>query len=185
MSAILTAAEIEELLVALERELRQRGIEARIFIVGGAAMALAYNAGRSTGDLDGVLRPRDEVLDAAHAVARDRGLADNWLSDGVTQAHMPPRDDDHPTTRRIGPAPSIEIASAEYILAMKAMSTRLSDGDLQDAALLCRILHFDSEDQIESVIRRYFGTGMSTFCAQELWFERIIDAAARLASPPE
>ncbi|BDH55788.1 hypothetical protein [Tsukamurella sp. PLM1] len=74
MALSLTAAQIEELLGALEAELRRRGIEGRIFLVGGAAMALAYNAGRSTGDLDGVLRPRDEVLDAAHTVATERGL---------------------------------------------------------------------------------------------------------------
>jgi len=177
-----TAAEIEDLLAALEVELQRRGIEGRLFIVGGAAMALAYNAGRSTGDVDGVVRPRDEVLDAARVVAADRGLPDNWLSDGVTQAHMPPLADDHPTTRRIGPALSIEIASAEYVLAMKAMATRYSDGDLQDAAKLCRILGYTQENEIEAVIRRYFGQSTSAFGAQELWFERIIDAAS---VPPE
>lgn len=178
MALSLTAAQIEELLGALEAELRRRGIEGRIFLVGGAAMALAYNAGRSTGDLDGVLRPRDEVLDAAHTVATERGLPSNWLSDGVTQAHMPPHPDDHPVTRRIGPALSIEIASPEYILAMKAMSTRLSEGDLRDAARLCRLLGYTREQQIEAVIRRYFGADAGMFGAQELWFERIIDAAS-------
>ncbi|MET9327556.1 hypothetical protein [Tsukamurella sp. NPDC003166] len=182
MPLTLSAAQIEDLLGALEAELRRRGLEGRVFLVGGAAMALAYNAGRSTGDVDGVLRPRDELLDAAHAVARERGLPSNWLSDGVTQAHMPPLSDDHPMTRRIGPALSIEIASPEYILAMKAMSTRLSDGDLRDAATLCRLLGYTHEEQIEAVIRRYFGADTGLFGAQELWFERIIDAAS---VPPE
>lgn len=126
----------------------------------------------------------EELLAAleARSIAAERGLPQNWLSDGVTQARMPPRSDDHPVTRRIGPALSIEIASPEYILAMKAMSTRLSAGDLEDAARLCRLLGFTREDEIEAVIRRYFGDDPAIFGAQELWFERIIDAAS---VPPE
>ncbi|GAA1072596.1 hypothetical protein [Tsukamurella spumae] len=65
---------------------------------------------------------------------------------------------------------------------MKAMSTRLSAGDLEDAARLCRLLGFTREDEIEAVIRRYFGDDPAIFGAQELWFERIIDAAS---VPPE
>ena len=49
----------------------------------------------------------------------------------------------HPRGERIGPALVIEIASPDYILAMKSMTTRKSGGG---------------------------------FSAQELFFERIIDA---------
>ncbi|WP_336794185.1 hypothetical protein [Gordonia malaquae] len=172
-----TAADIEELLGALEEELRRRGLGGTIFIVGGAAMALAYNASRSTGDIDGVLRPREDLLDAAAAVAARRDLPKHWLSDGVTQIHMPDRPDEQPVTRVIGPALTIEIASAEYVLAMKAMSTRHSDGDLQDAVTLCRMLSITDETQVEQVVRKYFGSQTSVFGSQELWFERIADAA--------
>ncbi|WP_248490741.1 hypothetical protein [Tsukamurella sp. PLM1] len=58
------------------------------------------------------------------------------------------------------------------------MSTRLSEGDLRDAARLCRLLGYTREQQIEAVIRRYFGADAGMFGAQELWFERIIDAAS-------
>lgn len=110
--------------------------------------------------------------------ARPRlGLPRTWLSDGVTQMHMPVHVDQHPISRRIGPALTIEIASAEYVLAMKAMSTRLSEGDLDDAARLCVLLGFTEESQIEAVIRRYYGT-VDIFGAQELWFERIVERAA-------
>lgn len=177
VDVVLTADDIEKLLTALESALRRKGSEGRIFIVGGAAMVLAYNAGRSTGDIDGVMQPREVVLDAAREVAATYGLPQTWLSDGVLQMHMPPRADDHPLSRRIGPALTIEIASAEYVLAMKAMSTRLSDGDLKDAARLCAMLGFTDEAEIEAVIRRYYGSA-DVFGAQELWFERIIAAAA-------
>ncbi|WP_440713120.1 hypothetical protein [Gordonia sp. FQ] len=170
-----TADQIDELLGALEEELRRRGLAGIIFIVGGAAMALAYNASRSTGDIDGVLRPRDDLLAAADAVAAERGLPKHWLSDGVTQIHMPDRADPAPITRVIGPALTIEIASAEYVLAMKAMSTRHSDGDLRDAAELCRLLGISDEHQIEQTVRRFYGGDVSVFGAQELWFDRIAE----------
>ncbi len=142
-------------------------------------MVLAYNASRSTGDIDGVLRPRDDVLSAAEAVGAERGLTKHWLSDGVTQIHMPDREDPGPITRVIGPALTVEIASAEYVLAMKAMSTRHSDGDLRDAADLCRILGIRDELEIERTVRKYYGSGTSVFGAQDLWFERIAEAIHR------
>ena len=48
------------------------------------------------------------------------------------------------TTRgeRIGPALVIEIASPEYVLAMKSRTTRKSDGDLADAVYLCKLLGY-------------------------------------------
>lgn len=176
-----TKDQILKLLEQLEGILRLRGIEGKIFIVGGAAMALAYNAGRSTGDIDGIFRPRQEILDAASEVGEKNGFAKNyrWLSDGVKQLHMPPQQDEYPHTIKIGPSLTVEIASAEYILAMKAMSSRFSDGDLNDAAILCVQLNFRTEKQIEDTVRRYFGK-TDRFGAQELWFERIIETSSSM-----
>jgi Nucleotidyltransferase of unknown function (DUF6036) len=171
----LSSSLIRDLLSALDRELQRRGCEAKLFIVGGAAMALAYNASRVTDDIDGIFVPRDVVLAAAREVAAERGLDEHWLSDGVRQM-MPPVDDDHPRSERIGPALTLEVASPEYLLAMKAMSSRQSQGDLQDAGLLCAQLRITREDQLEQIVDRYFG-GSRRYGAQELFFERIIEAA--------
>jgi hypothetical protein len=168
-----TAAEMRELLAELDRELQRIGTAATIFIVGGAAMALAYNAERASADIDATFEPRDVVLDAAAVVARRFGLDRNWLSGGVRD-FMPPVADDHPYGERIGPALVIEIASPEYILAMKSMTTRKSDGDLADAVHLCNLLGVSDRAELEAIVSRYFpGRG---FSAQELFFERIIDA---------
>jgi hypothetical protein len=70
------------------------------------------------------------------------------------------------------------VASAEYVLAMKAMTSRQSVGDRDDAATLCRQLGITTEAQIGAVIARYFGTS-THFGAQELFFERILEVAAR------
>lgn len=63
------AARINELLVELDLELQRRGVGGTIFVVGGAAMALAYNATRVTEDIDGTFEPRDVILAAAQSVA--------------------------------------------------------------------------------------------------------------------
>lgn len=166
---------IEELLGALDTKLQERGLEAKIFVVGGAAMALAYNASRVTDDIDGIFVPRDVVIDAAKDLARERGLDQYWLNDAVIQM-MPPRPDDEPRSHKIGPALTLEIASPAYVLAMKAMSTRHSIGDLDDAASLCKQLEITTQAELERVVQRYFGN-QRTYGAQELFFERIIDAA--------
>lgn len=168
-----TADEMRELLRDLDAELQRVGKAALIFVVGGAAMALAYNTDRASADIDATFEPRDVVLDAAAVVARRRNLDKYWLSDGVRD-YMPPERDDHPRSERIGPALVIEIASPEYVLAMKAMTTRKSDGDLADAVSLCRILGISDEAALENTVRRYFPGGH--FGSQELFFERIIDA---------
>jgi len=170
----LNADEIRQLLTALDAELQRDGKAATIFIVGGAAMALAYNASRATDDIDGTFEPRDVVLAAAARVAEQwPGLDKNWLSDGVSQV-MPPVPDDHPRSETIGPALTISIASPEYVLAMKAMVARQSQGDLDDAVTLCDLLGITAPDQLEAVVSRYFPGGK--FGAQELFFERIIDS---------
>ncbi len=167
-----TEEDIRYLLGKLDTELQSRGLGGTIFIVGGAAMALAYNASRATADIDAILQPRDVLLDAAAEVARQENLGPRWLSDGVLQV-MPPRQDDHPQSWKVGPALSVNIASADYVLAMKAMTSRQSDGDLRDAAQLCRLLGIAGESEIEAVVHRYFGSN-TKFGAQELFFERII-----------
>ncbi len=168
-----TADEMRELLRELDAELQRIGSAATIFVVGGAAMALAYNADRASADIDGTFEPRDVVLDAAAIVARRRNLDRNWLSDGVRE-FMPPEPDDHPRGERIGPALVIEIASPDYVLAMKSMTTRKSDGDLADAVHLCRLLGVSTEGALESIVRKYFPAAQ--FGSQELFFERIIDS---------
>lgn len=74
---------IIDLLQELNDELGQRGAKADLFLVGGAALALAYDATRSTRDLDAVFLPTDVVRASASTIAERHALPADWLNDAV------------------------------------------------------------------------------------------------------
>jgi hypothetical protein len=74
-------AEIERAFTALGERLARRGVVADVFVVGGAAMALAYDAARVTRDVDAVFMPHGIVLEEARKVADDLGLPNWWLNE--------------------------------------------------------------------------------------------------------
>ncbi len=61
--------QIIDLLTELGDEMQGRGQRAEMFIVGGAAMALAFDSRRATRDIDAVFVPKAAVYEAARAVA--------------------------------------------------------------------------------------------------------------------
>ncbi|WP_261575999.1 hypothetical protein [Frankia gtarii] len=71
------------LLRELNDELGRRGAKADLFLVGGAALALVYDATRSTRHLDAVFLPTGVVRAAAAALAERHALSADWLNDAV------------------------------------------------------------------------------------------------------
>lgn len=68
---------------AVGRVLHARGIEGELYIVGGAAIALALDARRSTRDVDAVFEPKAAIYEAASEVAVELDLPPGWLNDAV------------------------------------------------------------------------------------------------------
>ena len=66
------AGQIERAFTALGERLAGRGVVADVAVVGGAAMALAYDAARVTRDVDAVFMPHGIVLEEARKVAEDQ-----------------------------------------------------------------------------------------------------------------
>lgn len=60
---LLGRADLERAFGALGDRLARRGVVADLFIVGGAAMALAYDANRVTRDVDATFVPHGIVLE--------------------------------------------------------------------------------------------------------------------------
>lgn len=130
-----TRQKIITALQALGDELTRRGVSGRVFIVGGAAMALAYSSRRVTKDIDAVFEPKSTIYEAAAKVASELGLPEDWLNDAV-KGFMPGPDRDRlplPDVRGI----EVTTASPAYLLAMKLMAMRFGE-DEEDIELLLR-----------------------------------------------
>ena len=88
-SVLLDRAQIEQAFTALGDRLVRRGVVADVFIIGGAAMALAYDATRVTRDVDSLFVPHGVVLEEARNVAHDLGLPTAALAPWPVLATLP------------------------------------------------------------------------------------------------
>ncbi len=73
-SPLLDRDHIRAALGRLGERLAQRGVVADIYVIGGAALALAFDARRATRDIDALFEPHGIVRDEADAVAAELGL---------------------------------------------------------------------------------------------------------------
>jgi hypothetical protein len=149
-----TRARILNALEALGEELTREGVRGQIFIVGGAAMALAYSTRRVTKDIDAVFEPKSSIYAAAAKVAEDLGLPEDWLNDAV-KGFMPSGADEHP--QPIPDIRGIEVtaASPRYLLAMKLMAMRFGEDD-EDIEILLRECGVQSADEALDLLKRIY-----------------------------
>jgi hypothetical protein len=153
-SAAFDRGRIESLLTELGRRCQAKGIDAELFIVGDAAMALAYSRDRVTRDLDAIFEPKAEVYSEVDAMANDLGLPPEWLNDGV-KGVMPDRADRAPGVLFESDGLKVMIASAEYLLAMKAAAARQTR-DTDDFLVLAAELGVTTSDQAFAIVDKYY-----------------------------
>jgi Nucleotidyltransferase of unknown function (DUF6036) len=146
-------AEIIKALQALGDELSNRGVRGQIFIVGGAAMALAYSTRRVTKDIDAVFEPKSSIYEAAAKVAEELGLPEDWLNDAA-KGFMPGEDHD---ARPLPDIEGIEIttASPQYLLAMKLMAMRFGE-DNEDIEVLIKECELGSAREVLELLERLY-----------------------------
>lgn len=142
--AELDAAYVHVLFQELSDRLATVGVHAQLFVVGGAAMALAYDDARLTRDVDALFVPAPEVRKAAEAISVDHGLEPDWLNDAAKG--FLPGQDEHPVTVFESNSLLVQVASPEYLLAMKLHAAR-DDRDLDDAATLFLKLGYTAAEQ--------------------------------------
>jgi hypothetical protein len=146
-------ARIIAALEALGADLTEHGIHGQLFIVGGAAMALAYSNRRVTKDIDAVFEPKAAIYEAAERVAERLGLPEDWLNDAV-KVFLPGADQD---ARRLPEIRGIEVstASPRYLLAMKLLAMRFGEDD-DDIRVLLDQTHITKAEEALALMARMY-----------------------------
>jgi Nucleotidyltransferase of unknown function (DUF6036) len=141
---MLSRDDIVMLLDELATELEAQGTHGDLFLVGGAAMAVAYSRRRATRDLDAIFEPKQVIYDAAQRVGDRHGLPSDWLNDGV-KGFLPGADPDA-TVLFDRPGLAVRIASPRYLFAMKVLAARV-ERDEDDLRILYELCGFRSVNE--------------------------------------
>lgn len=168
-------AEIVSALTALGAVLDVRGLQGEMYVVGGAAIALAYDARRATRDIDAVFEPKLAVYEAAREVAERLGLPPGWLNDAVRGFLA----GDDPLAAEVLDVPGLRClaASPRMLLALKVLAHRVGE-DEDDVLLLAAELGLGNAQDVLEVATEVYGDRLdpaARFFVEELF----ADAASR------
>ena len=163
--------EILAALTALAAELNRRGVSAEMYVVGGAAIALAFDERRSTRDIDAVFKPKSVVYEAAAALAEQLGgCLEGWLNDAV-KGFLAGED---PAAAPVLDLPGLRCltASPETLLALKVLAHRVGE-DEDDLRLLAAELGLERADQVLAIAERTYGDRLDP--AARFFVEELLD----------
>jgi len=167
-------SEIVAALTALGDALQRRGVQGEMYVVGGAALALAYDARRSTRDIDAVFEPKEEIYAAAAEVAEQLGLPPGWLNDAV-KGFLAGEDTDAAPVLDV-PGLRCLAASPRMLLALKVLAHRVGE-DEADLLLLARELGLPTAAEVLAVAEEVFGDRLDP--AARFFVEELLDQEPR------
>ena len=146
-------SEIVSALEELSEVLNERGVNARIYVVGGAAMSLAFSSRYSTEDVVDAY-PTEDVITVAREIAHRRGLPEDWLNLSAKQFIPAFKDPEWRPVSRVG---NVEMVAADEraMLAMKMRASRPSR-DFEDIKFLLDLCGVSSESDAVSLYNEYF-----------------------------
>ncbi|MXY79187.1 MAG: nucleotidyl transferase [Chloroflexi bacterium] len=154
MSGPLDRERLVKLFDELSAELRFSRTRAQIYIVGGAAMSLAFDRERTTRDVDARIDTgHSRLVEAVRKVGRRHGLGDTWLNDQATTA-IPRAADRRAETLYQSPHLTVTGASARHLLAMKLLAGR--NKDREDVAVLAEHLKLKEPDDAIRIYKDLF-----------------------------
>ncbi len=163
--------EIIDALTALASELERRGVVAEMYVVGGAAIALAFDERRATRDIDAVFEPKDVVYEAAAVVADRLELPGGWLNDAVKGF----LEGDDPAAAPVLDLPGLRCltASPETLLALKVLAHRVGE-DEADLRLLAGELGLETAGEVLAIAERIYGDRLDP--AARFFVEQVLSA---------
>lgn len=150
---LFTRETIASALQQLNVKLADNDVDARLNLLGGAALALHYFDRDVTADIDSVITPKDAVGLISHQIALENGWPTDWLNDRASQFLPTYGAPIEWVLVRQYSNLMVYVAPAEVLLTMKVRASRMKD--VEDIAWLIRQLKLKSLDDIEDIIDTY------------------------------
>jgi hypothetical protein len=150
----MTGDEMRAGLAELGTRLESEGVHAKLWLVGGAVMVLAFQWRESSDDIDAAIAPSEDVLRIAREVGLGRGLEPEWLNNAA-MAYIPQAVE--PDWQFLGKYGALEVLRADE-MTMLAMKLRASRGrrDMGDIEYLINRCGFTEEIDILEMYEQYF-----------------------------
>lgn len=167
----LTRSQLLSALEELDRQLGKRGTQTVLRVIGGAAIALLYDDTRMTADVDSVFENYAGVRSAVEEAATVLGLPHDWVNSQVSDLALPFDADERARVLPIGEYLTLRIASPEFLLYTKLVSTRRAEQDFEDAVMLAEKMGLRSSADIERAVSSFGAIDG----ALELYIEDIAD----------
>jgi len=130
-----------------------------ILIVGGAALALVFDARDSTYDIDAIFHPKEDMRKIIKSMAEDYNLHHDWLNDGVKGFITDKmKSEQHFSYTNL----TVSSINAEGLLAMKLTSARSLTQDMEDSVFLMNELNIQSPEELFDILDKYTYTNQQT-----------------------
>ena len=171
----LTGDDIRTALTELAERLASTRSTARLYVAGGAAMALAYDSDELTRDIDAaIVDGHGAVMPIVREIARARRWPSTWLNEQATP-YMPAVPERRGQVVFDHPALKVVAASPEHMLAMKVRAARTSD--VAHTRRLIRRTGLTDPDQVQALVESVF-PGEPLGRRQRRWLEELLAAMA-------
>lgn len=158
----LTREQIIRALTGLDEKLRAQNTKGEMCLVGGAVMLLAFNTRATTKDVDAIFKPATIIRKCAQAVQNEENLPDAWLNDAAKGFLSAKHDASIEEAKYLPRFTNLAVYSPrpEYLLAMKAMASRLASvgdkGDVADLRFLIQHLQLKSPAGVFAIVGQYY-----------------------------
>lgn len=151
-------------LVRLDEKLGLRGIEGEVCLFGGTVMMFAFNARESTKDVDAIFQPTATVRPAIKEIQEEQNLPDDWMNDAAKIFTSPIHKASLEEAKNLPAFRHLKVywPRPEYLLAMKAMSSRQPSfiakerGDIDDIKLLVQHLGLKEPKEVFDIVQKYY-----------------------------
>ena len=166
---LLDAGRIGELFRAVNTGLGAAAVRApvEVVVVGGAAIAMLWNPGRTTYDVDVVSEGIPAVFwDVVADVGRNEGLTAGWLNAAARVKAPTGATPGEPTAIYVGSHLRVYGASPHYVLAMKLLTGR--GVDTADIPVLLDAVQPTGRDELYDLVERAYPTAQIPASARYL-----------------